>query len=378
MPPLSSSIGIIYFLKGNNYLVTGATGFLAKVLIEKMLRMVPDVGRIFLMIKGEDKDEVKRRLKNEVIDEELFRCLKEIHGKSYEAFMRSKLFPVLGNICKDNLGMDAYTAREIANQVHVIINIAANTTFDERYDVAPNTNTKGPSRLLDFANTCKNLKLFLHVSTAYINGERDGIVLEKPFHLGRSAEERMNSTTSSSQVSLPLLDVGAEMKLAFEMMKSLEYNNKRDQKMKDLGTQRAKMYGFYDTYSFTKAMGEMLINSKRESLTVPIVIVRPSIIESTYREPFPGWIQGNKVIDPLFISYGKGQLPGFVGNPNTILDIVPVDMVVNVILTAIAKHGSSVKTQAAELIYHITSSVSNPISLATFSTLPGIISLVFN
>ena len=55
---------------------------------------------------------------------------------------------------------------------------------------------------------------------------------------------------------------------------------------------RARIYGWQNTYAFTKAMGEMLINSKREKL--PVVIVRPSIIESTYNEPFPGWIKGNR------------------------------------------------------------------------------------
>ena len=39
-------------------------------------------------------------------------------------------------------------------------------------------------------------------------------------------------------------------------------------------------------------MGEMLINSMRGD--IPIVIIRPTIIESTYKDPFPGWIQGNR------------------------------------------------------------------------------------
>ena len=39
-------------------------------------------------------------------------------------------------------------------------------------------------------------------------------------------------------------------------------------------------------------MGEMLINSMRGD--IPIVITRPTVIESTYKDPFPGWIQGNR------------------------------------------------------------------------------------
>ncbi|KAJ9174397.1 hypothetical protein P3X46_013044 [Hevea brasiliensis] len=353
MPQSSSCIGILDFLRGKNYFITGATGFVAKVLIEKILRAVPKVGRIYLLIKEKDKDAAVERLKNEVIGEELFKCLKQIHGKSYEAFMMSKLVPLSGNLCEYNLGMDSDTATEIARHVHVIVNSAANTTLDERYDVALNVNTQGPAWLLEFAKKCKNLKLFLHVSSAYVNGEREGIILERPFHLGQSiAEERIPPT------SVPWLDVSAEIKLASDMMESLGDDNEGAQKMRDLGRERARIYGWQNTYVFTKAMGEMLINSKRENL--PIVIIRPSIIESTYSEPFPGWIQENRVTDPVFISYGKGQLPGFVGNPKTVLDIIPVDMVVNAIIAAVAKHGTVGKAQLR--VYHVTSSVSNPIS----------------
>ncbi|KAF2319328.1 hypothetical protein GH714_014833 [Hevea brasiliensis] len=319
-----------------------------------MLRTVPGVGRIYVLIREKNKDAAIERLKNEVIDEELFKCLKQIHGKSYEAFMMSKLVPVVGNVCECNLGMDADTATEIARHVHVIVNSAANTTFDERYDVALNVNTQGPARLLDFAKKCKKLKLFLHVSSAYVNGERKGIILEKPFDLGQSIAEK-----TIPQVSVPRLDVSAEMKLASDMIESFEDNIGGAQNMRDLGWERARIYGWQNTYVFTKAMGEMLINSNRENL--PVVIIRPSIIESTYSEPFPGWIQGNKVIDPLLISYGKGQLPGFVGNPRTVVDIIPVDMVVNAIVAAMAKHGTVAEPQLH--VYHVTSSVSNPISL---------------
>ena len=55
---------------------------------------------------------------------------------------------------------------------------------------------------------------------------------------------------------------------------------------------RARRYGWQDTYVFTKAMGEMLIMNGKEHL--PVVIVRPSVIESTSIQPFPGWIEGNR------------------------------------------------------------------------------------
>lgn len=54
------------------------------------------------------------------------------------------------------------------------------------------------------------------------------------------------------------------------------------------------MYGWTNTYVFTKAMGEMVVNDQRDNL--PLIIIRPSIITSTYKEPFPGWIEGLRYI----------------------------------------------------------------------------------
>ena len=59
---------------------------------------------------------------------------------------------------------------------------------------------------------------------------------------------------------------------------------------------RANNFGWQDTYVFTKAMGEMVIDSMRGHL--PTAIIRPSVVESSFREPFPGWMEGNRYCDP--------------------------------------------------------------------------------
>lgn len=53
---------------------------------------------------------------------------------------------------------------------------------------------------------------------------------------------------------------------------------------------RANFYGWPNTYVFTKAMGEMLVGQLKGNLSV--VTVRPTIITSTFEEPFPGWAEG--------------------------------------------------------------------------------------
>lgn len=267
----------------------------------------------------------------------------------------SKLIPVVGNICESDLGLDEDSTSRILEDVDIIINSAANTNFHERYDAAIDINTRGPGRVMSLAKKCKKLKLFLQVSTAYVNGQRRGRILERPFRIGESiAGESFESENQTSLI--PFLDVEEEISIALNLCDALE-DQKAAQRMKELGLERARKYGWQDTYVFTKAMGEMLLGSMRGD--VPVVILRPSIIESTHNDPFPGWIEGNRMMDPIVTYYGKGQLCGFLVDPNAVIDVVPVDMVVNVMLTAMAKHGIDRKPEVN--VYQVASSVKNPL-----------------
>ena len=49
-------------------------------------------------------------------------------------------------------------------------------------------------------------------------------------------------------------------------------------------------WGWPNVYVFTKALGEMVL--MQEKGEIPLVIVRPTIVTSTYKEPMPGWIEG--------------------------------------------------------------------------------------
>uniref|UniRef100_A0ACD5TU52 Uncharacterized protein n=1 Tax=Avena sativa TaxID=4498 RepID=A0ACD5TU52_AVESA len=360
-------LGIGEFLGTKNFLITGGTGFLAKVLIEKILRTNPDVGKIYVLIKAKDNDTALQRLHNEVVDTELFRQLQEVHGEDYHGFIASKLVPVVGDVREANIGIAPELADEIAARVDIIVNSAANTTFDERYDVAMDINTVGPFRIMSFAHRFRRLKLFLQVSTAYVNGQRQGVVLEKPFRLGDTiGKESSGSPDSSSeqQEKAVLLDIEAEIKLAFgDSRRHSDDSASFSQEMKDLGLERAKLHGWQDTYVFTKAMGEMVINSMRGE--IPVVTIRPSVIESTWRDPFPGWMEGNRMMDPVVLYYGKGQLSGFLADPAGVLDVVPADMVVNATLATMAKHGRG--AGGGMHVYHVASSTVNPLVFGDLS-----------
>ncbi|KAK8609669.1 hypothetical protein V6N13_093085 [Hibiscus sabdariffa] len=374
-----AGIGIENFLQGKVILITGATGFLTKVFVEKILRSMPGV------IRRKDKEDAKQRLKDEIVDIEIFKCVKQKYGEQYEEFMWSKLVGVVGDVGQSNLGMEEDLATEIANDVHIIVNGAADTKFDQRYDIALQVNAMGPCNLMDFAKKCRNLELFLHISTSTVKSSRKGRLMEEIECLSlRDGRGRQTSIMTEAMV------LEKEMKLVSDYKKLVEHNVLTP-KMKQLGSIRYECLGYSDPFSPgkriwvakylwvyqgtggnadlqakrrnigtpTKALGEMLIYKRRGEILAPLVITRTSGILSTYKEPFPGWIEGIKTVDPVILDYGKGKLTGFPLNPNFCQWL---DMVVNGTLGAMAKHASMGK-KADMSIYHLSSTSSNPIVL---------------
>ncbi|TQD73638.1 hypothetical protein C1H46_040827 [Malus baccata] len=264
------------------------------------------------------------------------------------SIISEKLTVVPGDISREDLGLnDSSLREEMLSHIDVIVNLAATTNFDERYDIALALNTLGAMHVLNFAKQCIQLQVLVHVSTAYVCGEKEGLLLENPYRMG----ETLNGTTG--------LDIDNEIRLLQEKLKELRAEEASEQAitlaLKDFGLQRAIVYGWPNTYVFTKAMGEMLIGDLKENL--PVVIIRPTIISSTYKEPFPGWVEGIRTIDSIAVGYGKGKLTFFLCDIDAIVDVIPADMVVNAILAAMAAHAN----QPGEVIYQVGSSMRNPL-----------------
>ncbi|TVU10557.1 hypothetical protein EJB05_44098 [Eragrostis curvula] len=342
------------YFKNKSVLITGSTGFLGKILVEKILRVQPDVKRIYLPVRAADAASAKERVETEVIGKELFGLLRETHGKGFQSFIQEKIVPLAGDIIYENFGVEGSRLLEMTQELNVIVNGAATTNFYERYDVALDVNVMGVKHMCQLAKKCPNLEVILHVSTAYVVGEKEGLVSERPFKNGETLREGMH------------LDIDAELQLARDCKRQLveDDREKNERKaMKELGLARAREFGWPNTYVFTKALGEMTLGQLRGD--IPAVIVRPSIITSIQKDPLPGWIEGTRTIDAFLIGYAKQNLPCFLADLDLTMDVIPGDMVVNAMMAATVAHASPPAAQRRqqqqdETVYHATSSLRNP------------------
>lgn len=131
--------------------VTGATGFVGKCVVEKLLHDCPDIANIYIIIrpnKGLDFEQRKMDFKNHVT----FSRLRDMNPNAL-----NKIQIVQGDISESNLGMSHSDRKLIAETVSVIIHSAADVRFDRRLIDAYKTNVYGSKNVLDFASEFKNL-----------------------------------------------------------------------------------------------------------------------------------------------------------------------------------------------------------------------------
>lgn len=335
-------LSIPAFFAGKTVLLTGATGFLAKAVLEKILRDLPEVGKVVLLLRGKggadrSDDAAWRRAETAIFGNAIFTGLREKKDDGFEGFVREKVVCLAGDVRLPGLGLEAERHAGLSAEVDLVINCAATVNFDERLDTALETNVFGVANLLDFARSAG--AAFVQVSTAYVCGRRNGLIKEA--------------------VVLPDFDFDREIAELQEMVSDLKTATMSPQALAGelvrRGMERAKARGWIDTYTFTKFLGELWLARNRGE--VEVVIVRPSIIESAIREPEPGWIEGLRVADPIMIAAGRG-LTRFPMSLDTVLDLIPLDWVVNAIL--VASYHTGKRTGQLE-VFTVASGTENPL-----------------
>lgn len=136
----TTPISIREAIDGKNILLTGGTGFLGKVLIEKLLRST-DVGIIYVLIRSRKGSTPQARMQEEIVQSQIFeRLKKEIGVDAFAAMAAKKLVAVDGDVTHMQVGLSAKDIEMLRVSVHHIIHCAANVDFNERLDRAVELN----------------------------------------------------------------------------------------------------------------------------------------------------------------------------------------------------------------------------------------------
>jgi long-chain acyl-CoA synthetase len=376
-------------LAGRHVLLIGVTGFIAKVWSIHLLKKIPEIGRIYLLIRGQGRNNALRRFEKIVEESAAFDVLHEMYGDGLADFLRKKVEVVEGDVAQPGLGLPEATRERLGRELDLIVNSAGLTDFNPDLRDALATNVDSLAHLVAFQRQCHHAAL-MHLSTCYVVGTRDGRVPEvvapdyTPAHTpGFSAEQEcqwLHELVRRSEARSVAGTVTEEIRRQIQAKNAdgpalsgaaLE-NQIRKQRTRWLrghliqaGTRRARHFGWPNTYTFTKSLGESIL--ARRGADLPIAIVRPSIVESSLEEPFRGWNEGINTSAPLSYLLGTyfRQLPT---NERKCLDVIPVDLVCR----GMSLIAAALIERRHERMYQLATSGTNPCNMRRSIELTGL------
>jgi long-chain acyl-CoA synthetase len=387
-PPLDPS----RVFAGKKLVVVGGTGFLGKVFWALLLHRYPELGRIYLVVRPKGGQSADQRFWSEIATSEVLRPLRAQHGLRYESWLREKVVPIAGDVVQPFCGIEPVIREDLRGEVDVVVNASGVVDFDPPLDEALEVNAFGVQNLIALAHDLGKLP-FLHTSTTFVAGCRTGFIEEQdprehPFprageldhvhwepdreiteclRVIEQARQRADDAFRQSgfvDEAKRLLRERNEPTRGAALDTEIERVKRRfvEAQLAELGTERAAFWGFPNTYTYTKGIGEQIAANSG----LPFTIVRPAIVESSVEFPCPGWNEGVNTSAPLIYIMREGGLQ-FPGSENN-LDFIPCDMVAGAMILSLAE----LLEGRAPAVYQYGSSDSNPCSLRRFFELTGL------
>ncbi|XP_015184071.1 PREDICTED: putative fatty acyl-CoA reductase CG8306 [Polistes dominula] len=314
---LEKKTSVKEFYNGKSIFLTGGTGFLGINLIEKLLRVCPNLENIYLLMRSKKDKQVNDRL-DELKRNAIFYRLKKTDKADY----LKKLIAVAGDVNEENLGLSEKDRKTITDNVQIVIHSAATLDFEASLKSNININLLGTRRVIQLCHEIKNLKAFIHVSSAYVN-------------------------SMLSDVDEKIYPAPADVKEVLKMVEELSDKELEEKTPKILGDHP-------NSYTFSKHLAEHEVANS----SLPSAIVRPSMIVGSWKEPEPGWTISKNGPTGFIMGASMGVVRRLPIAKHLIYDYIPVDVVSNTIATAAyavnRDGGTDVK------VYHCTSSTTNP------------------
>ncbi|XP_049883831.1 putative fatty acyl-CoA reductase CG5065 [Pectinophora gossypiella] len=275
------------FYKGKTIFITGGSGFMGKVLIEKLLYSCTELDRIYLLMR------TKKGVKSEDRLAQLYSspCYDRLRTEKPGVF-ESKVFVIAGDIMENGLGLSEDDRALLVNRTNIIFHVAASVRFDDPLPFAARLNLRGTKEIVDLAREVRELAALVHISTSYSN-------------------------TNHKTIDEVMYPAHADWRDTLKICEKLDEHTVKVLTPKYLGE-------IPNTYTFTKQLAEHVIYEQRGQL--PAVIIRPSIVVASVEEPMPGWIENFNGPVGILVACGKGIMRSIYSDPDLIADYVPVDV----------------------------------------------------
>lgn len=338
---MSQSWSALEALAGKRLLLTGSTGFIGKVTLSMLLERVREVGPVTLVVRPKPGLDAFSRFNEAIESSPVFAPVRDAHGGEWLQWVRSRVAVLSGDTTAPRFGLPEEKLDWLRGRIDAMIHLAGLVSFNPPLDGALRNNAVGALAAAQVARRI-GAKL-IHVSTCYVAGLKGGLVEEELPHPAFDPEEELLACGRAVQA---IRERAAARRLQSRWIQA---------ELAEEGRRRSRERGFPNTYCYTKALGEALIAAEPG---LDYAIVRPSIVESALRFPFPGWNEGLNTSARVILTMCQGHVL-WPAHRSASLDVVPVDMVAAGLLTvtAAALEGNPRR------VYNLGSSDTNPMAV---------------
>ena len=329
-------------------LLTGANGFLGKVLLGFLFDRYPDFRKLYIVIRPRQGASARDRFESEVLSSPALQAIVARRGRE---FLDSKIELLEGDLAQPLCGLSPDRIAEFAGQIGLVINCAGLVEFFPPVDESFRSNVDGVEHVV--AVTQMLGARLLHVSTCFVCGEADGLIEE--------TEPIAGFYPRRKGAGDPSFDHCAEIAYVRERVAQIRASSggrrarEVNRRLTDLGRQRAQRWGWVNTYTYAKSIGEQIIAAEPG---LQYAIVRPAIVECAAEFPFPGWVEGGRTAAPLVLMAMAGMRHWTVREDSP-LEVIPVDLVAASILAVSALLLAGIHKP----VYQVATAHANPVEI---------------
>lgn len=76
-------MNIVEFYKDKTIFLSGTTGFVGKVVLEKLMRTLPHFKKIYVMVRKKKTITIQQRLENEIFSSEIFSVVQDANPELF-------------------------------------------------------------------------------------------------------------------------------------------------------------------------------------------------------------------------------------------------------------------------------------------------------
>lgn len=283
-------------MKNKSIFITGASGFIGKILLSRILE--EDPAKIFVLVRNKNGEDSFQRMKKIISDSPCFSHIKSKYKEKFDMFIEDHIHVVEGDISKKNLGISEKDISEIIRNIEYVINIGASVSWKENILEMINSNLNSAIYAMEIAQKAK-AKHFIHVST-FLSLTPLELIYQKKFFGDTNFdwEKYINK---------------------IQAMNKEEINEETKFIKNNFGT----------TYAFVKAGADLLIKEKCGNLSTTI-IVTPGLGPSLYH-PSPGYIDNVTGYTGNYLYLGLSKSLAYQVDKKVLNYEMPVDIFSNYI-----------------------------------------------